>query len=155
MGRLSLVPFGCPSGHGRIDHVNQQRGPPDSTEIRFVRFIGGRIPRMDDQVRMLHVTKAVAAGASTVMMGSMFAGTEEAPGEVILYQGRTYKVYRGMGSLSAMQSRAGRERFGSGRQRFAFQWSWRTPDRYHTKSSQGYDRRFAGRRSVYHLLPWN
>jgi IMP dehydrogenase len=48
------------------------------------------------------VSKALAAGAYTVMLGSMFAGTEESPGEVVLYQGRSYKEYRGMGSLGAM-----------------------------------------------------
>jgi len=47
--------------------------------------------------------KAMAAGASTCMFGSMFAGTDEAPGEKILYQGRTFKAYRGMGSIGAMQ----------------------------------------------------
>jgi len=49
------------------------------------------------------ITKAIAAGAHAVMIGSLFAGTDEAPGETILYQGRTFKAYRGMGSIGAMQ----------------------------------------------------
>ena len=53
------------------------------------------------------LAKALAAGADAVMMGSMFAGTEEAPGEVELYQGRTYKSYRGMGSIGAMAQNQG------------------------------------------------
>jgi IMP dehydrogenase len=53
------------------------------------------------------MVKALAAGAHSVMIGSLFAGTEESPGETILYQGRTYKLYRGMGSLEAMREREG------------------------------------------------
>ncbi len=68
------------------------------------------------------LAKAVAAGASSVMMGSMFAGTEEAPGEVELYQGRTYKSYRGMGSLGAMSKTQG------------------SSDRYFQDSSQGMEK---------------
>jgi IMP dehydrogenase len=57
------------------------------------------------------VTKALAAGASCVMIGSLFAGTDEAPGELVLYQGRSYKVYRGMGSIGAMK-RGSKDRYG-------------------------------------------
>jgi IMP dehydrogenase len=59
------------------------------------------------------ITKALAAGAHSVMIGSHFAGTEESPGETILYQGRTYKVYRGMGSLGAMKE-GSKDRYGQG-----------------------------------------
>ena len=57
------------------------------------------------------ITKALAAGADCVMIGSLFAGTDESPGETILYQGRTFKSYRGMGSLGAMQE-GSRDRYG-------------------------------------------
>src|SRR5690606_15816043 len=53
------------------------------------------------------VTKAIAAGANTVMIGSLFAGTDEAPGETIHFQGRTFKTYRGMGSMGAMSKAQG------------------------------------------------
>ncbi len=60
------------------------------------------------------ITKALAAGASVVMIGSLFAGTDESPGETILYQGRSFKLYRGMGSLAAMQSGSGERYFQTG-----------------------------------------
>jgi IMP dehydrogenase len=56
------------------------------------------------------ITKAMAAGASAVMIGGLFAGTDESPGELVLYQGRSYKVYRGMGSLEAMK-RGSKDRY--------------------------------------------
>jgi IMP dehydrogenase len=57
------------------------------------------------------VTKALAAGADVVMIGSLFAGTEESPGETILYQARSYKEYRGMGSIAAMR-KGSKDRYG-------------------------------------------
>lgn len=59
------------------------------------------------------ITKAIAAGASCVMIGSLFAGTDESPGDLVLYQGRSYKVYRGMGSLGAMK-KGSKDRYGQG-----------------------------------------
>ena len=56
------------------------------------------------------VTKALAAGAHVVMIGGLFAGTEESPGELVIYQGRSYKSYRGMGSIEAMQ-KGSRDRY--------------------------------------------
>ena len=56
------------------------------------------------------ITKAIAVGASAIMIGSLFAGTDESPGEMILYQGRSFKEYRGMGSLGAMR-RGSRDRY--------------------------------------------
>jgi len=62
------------------------------------------------------ITKALAAGASAVMIGSMFAGTDESPGELILYQGRTFKSYRGMGSIGAMAAGSSERYFQSASQ---------------------------------------
>jgi IMP dehydrogenase len=83
-------------------------GVPQITAIDSVAsaLLGSGVPLIaDGGIRYSgDIAKAVAAGASTVMMGGMFAGTEEAPGEVILYQGRSYKSYRGMGSIGAMKA---------------------------------------------------
>ena len=59
------------------------------------------------------ITKALAAGASSVMMGSLFAGLNESPGEMVIHQGRRYKTYRGMGSMGAMIS-GSKDRYGAG-----------------------------------------
>ncbi len=86
-------------------------GVPQITAIsNVVEALGDRgIPVISDGgIRFSgDIAKAIVAGAHAVMMGSMFAGTEEAPGEVELYQGRTYKAYRGMGSIGAMAQKQG------------------------------------------------
>ena len=83
-------------------------GVPQITAIDNVAtaLLGSGVPLIaDGGIRYSgDIAKAIAAGASTVMMGGMFAGTEEAPGEVILFQGRSYKGYRGMGSIGAMKA---------------------------------------------------
>jgi IMP dehydrogenase len=113
-GALALVEAGA-------DGVKVGIGPGSICTTRIVTGVGvPQIMAIDSVVKAIagsgvpviadggvrysgDLAKAIAAGADTVMMGSAFAGTEEAPGETILYQGRTYKSYRGMGSLGAMQ----------------------------------------------------
>ena len=86
-------------------------GVPQITAIREVAGVAGEanIPVIaDGGIRFSgDISKALAAGASCVMLGSILAGTEESPGEIELYQGRTYKAYRGMGSLGAMTATHG------------------------------------------------
>ena len=85
-------------------------GVPQITAIANVAAsLKGQVPVIaDGGIRFSgDVCKALAAGASTVMLGGMFAGTEESPGEIELYQGRTYKSYRGMGSIGAMSQAQG------------------------------------------------
>ncbi len=113
-GALALVKAG-------VDAVKIGQGPGSICTTRIVAGVGvPQITAVDNVARALaktgvpciadggirfsgDVAKAIAAGASTVMIGGLFAGTEEAPGEVELYQGRSYKSYRGMGSLGAMK----------------------------------------------------
>jgi IMP dehydrogenase len=111
---LSLVEAGA-------DGVKVGIGPGSICTTRIVAGVGvPQITAIDNVARSLagsgvpviadggvrysgDIAKALAAGAHTVMMGGMFAGTEEAPGEIVLFQGRSYKSYRGMGSIGAMQ----------------------------------------------------
>src|SRR6201988_4635542 len=88
-------------------------GVPQITAISScVKAARGNVPVISDGGVKFSgdVAKAIAAGADVVMIGSLFAGTEEAPGEVILFQGRSFKTYRGMGSLGAMRE-ASRDRY--------------------------------------------
>lgn len=85
-------------------------GVPQITAVsEVVKALDGRIPVIaDGGIRFSgDIAKAIAAGADAIMVGSLLAGTEEAPGEVELYQGRTYKAYRGMGSIAAMSQKQG------------------------------------------------
>jgi len=86
------------------------RAPQISAVFEVARALQGREVFIiaDGGVRYSgDLAKALAAGADSVMMGGMFAGTEEAPGEIELYEGRTYKSYRGMGSIGAMGGDSG------------------------------------------------
>ncbi len=114
-GALALAKAGA-------DAVKVGMGPGSICTTRVVAGIGvPQITAVSDCARALAKTdvrvvsdggikysgdmvKAIAAGANTVMIGSLFAGTDEAPGEIILYQGRSYKLYRGMGSVGAMRA---------------------------------------------------
>jgi IMP dehydrogenase len=114
-GALALAKAGA-------DAVKVGMGPGSICTTRVVAGIGvPQITAVSDCARALAKTdvriisdggikysgdlvKAIAAGAHTVMIGSLFAGTDEAPGEIILYQGRSYKLYRGMGSVAAMRA---------------------------------------------------
>lgn len=90
-------------------------GVPQITAIAEVRKVsaGPNIPIVADGGIKYSgdVTKAIAAGASSVMLGNLLAGTDEAPGEVVIYQGRSYKIYRGMGSLEVMKEGTSRDRY--------------------------------------------
>jgi len=89
-------------------------GVPQLTAIRdCVRAAKGRVPVIADGGIKFSgdITKALAAGADCVMLGTLLAGTEEAPGDIILYQGRSYKAYRGMGSVGAMEA-GSKDRYG-------------------------------------------
>jgi len=114
-GALALAKAGA-------DAVKVGMGPGSICTTRVVAGIGvPQVTAVSDAARALAKTdvriisdggikysgdmvKAIAAGAHTVMIGSLFAGTDEAPGEIILYQGRSYKLYRGMGSVAAMRA---------------------------------------------------
>jgi IMP dehydrogenase len=103
---VSAVKIGVGPGSICTTRVIAGVGVPQFTAIRDAAEVAERagIPVIGDGGIKYSgdVVKALAAGASTIMIGSLFAGTDESPGEVVLFQGRSYKVYRGMGSLGAM-----------------------------------------------------
>ena len=103
---VSAVKVGIGPGSICTTRVIAGVGVPQFTAIRDAAEVAARsdIPIIGDGGVKYSgdVVKGLAAGASTIMIGSLFAGTDESPGEVVLFQGRSYKVYRGMGSLGAM-----------------------------------------------------
>src|SRR5438128_5880023 len=101
MGPASICTTRVVSGVGvpQLTAIREAAGPAARAGVPLIADAGIKFSG--------DVTKAIAAGADSVMIGGLFAGTEESPGETILYQGRTYKLYRGMGSLEAMREREG------------------------------------------------
>ena len=113
----SAVKVGIGPGSICTTRVVAGIGVPQITAISDCARVGDRhgIPIIaDGGVKYSgDITKAIAAGASAVMIGSLFAGTDESPGDLVLFQGRSYKVYRGMGSLGAMK-KGSKDRYGQG-----------------------------------------
>ena len=111
---VSAVKVGVGPGSICTTRVVAGVGVPQFTAVRDAAEVAARngIPVISDGGIKFSgdVVKALAAGASTVMIGSLFAGTDESPGEVVLFQGRSYKVYRGMGSIGAM-TQGSRDRY--------------------------------------------
>ena len=121
-GATALIDAGC-------DAVKVGVGPGSICTTRIVAGVGvPQITAILGAVKVAHergipvvadggikfsgdITKAIAAGADVAMIGNLFAGTDETPGEMVLYQGRTYKMYRGMGSLDAMKEGRTRDRY--------------------------------------------
>jgi IMP dehydrogenase len=89
-------------GADSLDQVELIMAMEEQFEISISDEDAEKIVTVQDAID--YITKALAAGADTVMIGSLFAGTDESPGETVLYQGRSYKIYRGMGSIEAMKS---------------------------------------------------
>jgi len=120
-GNVATFDGACELARAGVDGIKVGIGPGSICTTRIVAGVGvPQITAIDNVAKALagsgvpliadggirysgDIAKAIAAGAHSVMMGSAFAGTEEAPGEIVLFQGRSYKSYRGMGSIGAMQ----------------------------------------------------
>ena len=118
---VDAVKVGVGPGSICTTRVVSGEGVPQLSAVMDIVSVAGDIPVISDGgVRYSgDIVKAIGAGANTVMLGSVFAGTEEAPGEIELFQGRSFKTYRGMGSLGAMSKRADAERYMQGDDRDA------------------------------------